>query len=234
MVMLTSDLFCMRSTAKQMLDELKTRVQIAVNIEVRGPDRPSQVVLQDISLEEGRFVSERPVGEVGESLSLLLPMTGDQTFEVPAHIVRVTATNDGYDVGVRFTKIDRAEQSLDAALDVLVATGGGGNRKHARIKRRIDLRYGNLLQLRGQLDDISGGGLAIRMSDPPPVGEELSVILPDTTGADLLMLKTTVLHARPTIEHDVQAYLVGLSFANLSPERRACLEVLLKTLVHEP
>ena len=123
-------------------------------------------------------------------------------------------------------------QPLNDLIEVLlIDDAAAASAPSPRVSRRMDIRYGNLGELRAILEDISRGGLAMTVADPLVLYEELEVTVPDTGGEQLLILRARVVHQR-AVEHDGETvYRVGLEFANLRIETRRCLDGLLKTVL---
>jgi c-di-GMP-binding flagellar brake protein YcgR len=95
----------------------------------------------------------------------------------------------------------------------------------------MDIRYGQLGELRAILDDISQGGLAMTVADPLVLYEDLEVTVPDTGGDQLLILKARVVHQRAVEVDGEMVYRVGLEFGTMRTETRRCLNDLLKTVL---
>src|SRR5207248_8906370 len=104
-------------------------------------------------------------------------------------------------------------------------------RKEPRVARRMDIRFGQLGELRAILEDISRGGLAMTVGEPLALYEDLEITVPDTGGDQLLILRAKVVHQRAVDVGDETVYRVGLEFGQLRTETRRCVEDLLKTVV---
>jgi c-di-GMP-binding flagellar brake protein YcgR len=95
----------------------------------------------------------------------------------------------------------------------------------------MDIRFGQLGELRAILEDISRGGLAMTVAAPLVLYEDLEVTVPDTIGEQLLIVRARVVHQRAIEVDGETVYRVGLEFSNLRTETRRCLNDLLKTVV---
>ncbi len=130
-----------------------------------------------------------------------------------AEVIRSTEGTDGHTVAVRFDAVDPAmRQPLNDLIEVLLTATGGGQRSSPRVSRRMDIRYGQLGELRAILEDISRGGLAMTVADPLVLYEELEVTVPDTAGDQLLILRARVVHQRAVEVDGETVYRVGLEF----------------------
>jgi hypothetical protein len=172
------------------------------------------------------------VGLVGETIELFLPSLGGDDIAVMAEIIRSQEGTDGHTVAVRFDAVDPPmRQPLNDLIEVLLTATGGGTRKEPRVARRMDIRFGQLGELRAILEDISRGGLAMTVAEPLALYEDLEITVPDTGGDQLLILRAKVVHQRAVDVGSETVYRVGLEFGQLRTETRRCVDDLLKTVV---
>ncbi|MDB4965856.1 MAG: hypothetical protein JWN44_1545 [Myxococcales bacterium] len=208
------------------------RIHVSTTIEVASPDGNVEAQLRDLSKGGARFVVPRAVGRVGDTLELFLPSLGGEEITVMAEVIRSVEGADGHTVAVRFDAVDpQMREPLNDLIEVLLTATGGGQRSSPRVAKRMDIRYGQLGELRAILDDISRGGLAMTVADPLVLYEDLEVTVPDTGGDQLLILRARVVHQRAVEHEGHMVYRVGLEFGALRTETRRCLDDLLKTVV---
>jgi c-di-GMP-binding flagellar brake protein YcgR len=208
------------------------RIHVSTTITVASPDGNLEATLRDLSKGGARFVTPRAIGAVGETIELYLPSLMGEDITVMAEIIRSTEASDGHTVAVRFDAVDPAmREPLNDLIEVLLTATGGGQRTSPRVSRRMDIRYGQLGELRAILEDISRGGLAMTVADPLALYEDLEVTVPDTAGDQLLILRARVVHQRAVELDGASVYRVGLEFGKLRTETRRCLEDLLKTVM---
>src|SRR5262245_49776991 len=132
-------------------------IQLSTSINVVGPKGSAPATLVELSRAGARLVSRLQLGDAGATLVLDL---GDT--KVRARVVRSTAGAREHSTSVLFLASEAAEQQgLQQMIAKLMAGDGGGKRKHPRVARRVDMRYGNLHELQAQLQDISRGGLSM-------------------------------------------------------------------------
>ena len=215
-------------------DELRVhaRIHVSTTIEVASPQGNVEATLRDLSKGGARFLAPRAVGLVGETIELFLPSLGGDDIAVMAEIIRSQEGTDGHTVAVRFDAVDPPmRQPLNDLIEVLLTTTGGGARREPRVARRMDIRFGQLGELRAILEDISRGGLAMTVAEPLALYEELEITVPDTGGDQLLILRAKVVHQRAVDVGNDTVYRVGLEFGQLRTETRRCVEDLLKTVV---
>src|SRR6516164_1631964 len=173
------------------------RIHVSTTIEVATPQGNVEATLRDLSKGGARFLAPRAVGLVGETIELFLPSLGGDDIAVMAEIIRSQEGTDGHTVAVRFDAVDPPmRQPLNDLIEVLLTATGGGTRKEPRIARRMDIRFGQLGELRAILEDISRGGLAMTVAEPLALYEELEITVPDTIGDQLLILRAKVVHQR--------------------------------------
>jgi c-di-GMP-binding flagellar brake protein YcgR len=215
-------------------DELRVhaRIHVSTTIEVASPQGNVEATLRDLSKGGARFLAPRAVGLVGETIELFLPSLGGDDIAVMAEIIRSQEGTDGHTVAVRFDAVDPPmRQPLNDLIEVLLTATGGGTRKEPRVARRMDIRFGQLGELRAILEDISRGGLAMTVAEPLALYEELEITVPDTGGDQLLILRAKVVHQRAVDVGSETVYRVGLEFGQLRTETRRCVDDLLKTVM---
>ena len=213
-------------------NRVHARIHVSTTITVASPEGNVDATLRDLSKGGARFVTPKPIGRVGETIELFLPSLSGEEITVMAEIIRSTEATDGCTVAVRFDAVDPAmRQPLNDLIEVLLTATGGGQRSSPRISRRMDIRFGQLGELRAILEDISRGGLAMTVADPLVLYEDLEVTVPDTVGDQLLILRARVVHQRAVAIDGEAVYRVGLEFGNMRTEARRCLNDLLKTVV---
>jgi c-di-GMP-binding flagellar brake protein YcgR len=212
------------------------RIHVSTDIAVipAGGAAPQPAVLRDLSKGGARFTVPRPVGRAGESIELKLPSLSGQDISVTAEIIRSTVGTGGEEwVAVRFDQVDPSQRdALLELIEVLLSTSGGAQRAHPRVSRRMEIRFGELAELKAILEDLSAGGLAMTIAAPLVLYEEIDVTVPDTAGDQLLILRARVVNQRGIEEEGRTAYRVGLEVGPLRPETKRCLKELLTT-VHE-
>jgi c-di-GMP-binding flagellar brake protein YcgR len=208
------------------------RIHISTSIEVASASGTREAQLRDLSKGGARFVSATPVGRVGDTVELFLPSLGGDDIVVVAEIIRADDGTEGHTVAVRFeTVAPDMRQPLHDLIEVLLTATGGGARSAPRVARRMDIRYGQLGELRAILEDMSRGGLAMTVAQPLVLYEDLEVTVPDTSGDQLLIVRARVVHQRALEVDGETVYRVGLEFAELRTETRRCLDELLKTVL---
>jgi c-di-GMP-binding flagellar brake protein YcgR len=213
-------------------NRVHARIHVSTSIEVASPEGNIEAQLRDLSKGGARFVVPQPVGRVGETIELFLPSLGGEEITVMAEIIRAQEGADGHTVAVRFDAVDPAmRQPLNDLIEVLLTATGGGQRAAPRVARRMDIRYGQLGELRAILEDISRGGLAMTVAEPLVLYEELEVTVPDTAGDQLLILHARVVHQRAVEQEGATVYRVGLEFNKMRTEAARCVDDLLKTVL---
>jgi c-di-GMP-binding flagellar brake protein YcgR len=211
--------------------------EICVRPSVNGAGTPPtervEATLRDLSKGGARFSARRSVGRPGETIELYLPSLLGPEIIVTGQIIRAGEPAPGeHVVAVRFSEIDPSMlRPLAELIDVLLSTSGGQQRAHPRVSRRMDIRFGELAELKAILEDISAGGLAMTIATPLVLYEELDVTVPDTAGEQLLILRARVVNQRVIEEDGQTAYRVGLEVGPLRLEARRCLDQLLQAVM---
>ena len=210
------------------------RIHVSTKVEVSVGDVAVEAELKDLSKGGARFEAHKRVGEPGDVVQLLLPSLDKKPIGVVGHLVRVAPTaSGGFSHGVRFDAVDPAmEEALHEMVEVLLSATGGGRREHPRVARRIEIRFGQLEDLRGVLEDISTGGLMMTVAAPLVLYEEIDVTVPDLVGGELLILHAKVMNQRP-LGTGRTGWRVGLAFTSMRPEARRLVEELLRSVLEE-
>ena len=214
---------------------IHARIHVSTEIEVTTPAGVVTAELRDLSKGGARFhVDVDNLAKVGESVELFLPSLSGTEIAVMAELIRIIPERQGFDYAVRFDIVEPAmRQALLDLLEVLLSTSGGGRRTHARIARRIEIRFGPVEELRAILEDISGGGLMMTVGEPLVLYEEVDVTVPDLAGVELLILHARVVNQRSQIRDGHTSYQVGLEFGSMRPEAKRLLDELLRSVSEE-
>jgi c-di-GMP-binding flagellar brake protein YcgR len=208
------------------------RIHVSTTVEVAAADGNLEAQLRDLSKGGARFVAPKPVGRIGDTIELYLPSLGGDEITVMAEIIRAQDGPEGHTVAVRFDAVDpEMRQPLNDLIEVLLTATGGGQRSAPRVARRMDIRYGQLGELRAILEDMSRGGLSMTVAQPLVLYEDLEVTVPDTGGDQLLIVRARVVHQRAMEVDGESVYRVGLEFSQMRTETRRCLDELLKTVL---
>ena len=207
------------------------RIHVSTEIEVSGPDGNVAAELRDLSKGGARFYARDAIGAPGDTLEMFLPALDGGEIAVMAQIIRAEPKDEGHMVAVRFDAVEPSmQQGLADLIELLLSNTGGGERVHPRIARRIEVKFGQLGELRGILQDISAGGLLMTIPEPLSLYEDIDVTVPDLSGAELLILHARVAHQRKVTRGDHTVYQVGLEFAEMRNEARACVVQLLRAV----
>lgn len=208
-----------------------SRIQARTTVEVRHGGGALAAELRDLS-QGGASLFVAPGIEVTGTIALCIPGPDGDPVAVDVEIVRSTKLESGQQLGVRFVDTSAAElAAVDYFLGVLLSGSGGGQRAHPRIARRLNISYGSPPEFLAMVENISLGGLAMLVHEEVAVGDPLLVVLPAEDGEDLLTLPSEVVNCRPVEGSAPAEYLIGLSFQDLSTQRRALLDALLLDLV---
>ena len=111
---------------------------------------------------------------------------------------------------------------LDLHRGAAVLVGRAARRAHPRVARRIEIRFGQLDDLRAILEDISSGGLLMTVAEPLVLYEEIDVTVPDLGGGELLILHARVVNQR-AVSRDETQHLPGRARVRRAPSRGAAL-----------
>jgi len=208
-------------------NRVHARIHVSTKIDVAGPDGMIECELKDLSKGGARFFSPTSVGTIGETVELFLPAIDGSDIAVMAQIIRNELADEGRMVAVRYDAVEPAmARALSDLIELLLSTTGAKARNKPREVRRIEIRFAQLSELRGILQDICDGGLLMTVGEALSLYEDVDVIVPDLGGAELLTLRGRVTHQRRVVKED-GGYQLGLEFSELRPETRACVEAVL-------
>lgn len=207
-----------------------SRIQVSLAIRVASEAGHRSATLRELSRGGAQFVVDAPLAPTARTLELALPVPDSKDVYVVGEIVRRQPTPHGELVSVVFSDLPGGlEEALGRLERLLLSGDGGGQRQFARVSRRMSVSASELG--RGQLENISAGGVSIVVSEAPTGDEEIVVMIPDSAGHDLLTMRARVVNQRLLPDGRIR---VGMSFVNLTPERQACLQSLLAHYLATP
>jgi c-di-GMP-binding flagellar brake protein YcgR len=210
------------------------RIHVQTKIDVQGLDgKRVEAELRDLSKGGARFEVAATLGHVGQSIQLYLPSLSGADINVSAQIIRTGQSPSGLHVyAVRFDDVEEEKRDqLLELIELLLQTSGGGRRAHPRVARRIEVRFGQLDDLRAILEDISAGGLLMTVNEPLVLYEEVDITVPDLGGGELIILHARVVNQRSEVRGEGQVFRVGLEFTSLRPETHRVIEALLQSVL---
>jgi hypothetical protein len=209
---------------------IHARIHVSTKIDVAGPDGITEAELRDLSKGGARFLVPTSVGGPGDTIELFLPSLEGSDIVVMAQIIRDESQTVGRMVAVRFDAVEPAMQKGLSDLVELLLSTAGGERARTRVARRVEVHFGQLVELRGILHDIANGSLLMTIPEPLVLYEEIDVTVPDMSGAELLILHARVAHQRKTVKDERPVYQVGLEFAEMRSEALRCVGELLRAV----
>jgi c-di-GMP-binding flagellar brake protein YcgR len=210
------------------------RIHVQTKIDVQGVDgKRVEAELRDLSKGGARFEVASELGEVGNTITLFLPSLTGTDITVSAEVIRTSPSGDKHVYAVRFDDVEEEKRGqLLELIEVLLQTSGGGRRAHPRVARRIEVRFGQLADLRAILEDISAGGLLMTVNEPLVLYEEVDITVPDLGGGELIILHARVVNQRAENRAAAgQVYRVGLEFTTMRPETHRVIDALLQSVL---
>lgn len=210
-----------------------SRLQTQLEVEVISEDSQRTAELRDLS--QGGACILLAGGELarGQILQVLLPASTG-TVGINASVVRSTPIRDGALTALRFTDVDAIQlAAVDVLIGELLVIGGGGIREHPRVSRRLKVPVEGAAEMIAVVENISLGGVAMKVEAPLEVGEKILLVLPDDEGDDLLTMKACVTNQRVHEADAETTWVVGLTFNDLSKHRRVLLDALLVALLSD-
>ncbi len=209
------------------------RLKYLVEVEVECRGVTSRAQLRDLSFGGARAAIERGLLRHGDAVRLHVPSPTGQTDGFDAEVIRIEENPDleSDTVGLRFYLVDehQREQLRATLASFLELREASGRRAAPRLACRVDIAYETSQELRAILEDISRGGLAMTTPELLEVGQEVLLVLPDSSGDDLFTLRAVVVHSRESASGPL-ASRVGVRFTPMGEERTRLLEALLAHL----
>lgn len=213
------------------------RLQYIVEVDIECRGVTSQGRLRDLSFGGARAAIKRGALRHGDSVRLHVPNPHGVKDGYDAEVIRIEENPDleTDTVGLRFYLVDehQREQLRETLGGFLRQREASGRRAAPRLACRVDIRYETSGELRAILEDISRGGLAMTTPELLEVGQEILLVLPDSTGDDMFTLRAVVVHSRESASGP-QASRVGVRFTPMSEERTKLLQTLLEHLGTKP
>ena len=131
--------------------------------------------------------------------------------------------------GVQFLELDADKhRALGAFIEAVLRGGGGGDREHPRVQRRVEVVCKTKTRARAVLQDISKGGLRVAIDDlEVSQGDEIEIAV--SIGK---LPKPLALHGRVVRTSDVDGLrFAGVRLDALDAADAALLDQLLTALV---
>ncbi len=231
-------------TVRQGLLERRHYARIDTRLEVNLEHGLRTIKLQthDLSLGGMFAACDLPV-QVGSTLRFDLRVPGGlpavKGIAKAVHLAEKISQGQRKGVGVSFEELGVENKGIIRNYMVKRVTGeirhaADEPRKHARLMRRIKLRFQAATGF-GTTDarDISGGGLFMQSRQQPPLGSQVELGLIDPATLKTLELTgkvVRVIQANPHNPHSVPG--VGLAFDEISQLKQELLDEFLRNLVN--
>ena len=213
---------------------MHARLQGSMDVEIGDSNGVQKAILRDLSQGGACLVVSTRLVPINDEIALFLPgAAGTRKVAVKSRLVKARPAEGGFICGIQFVETGASNlAAVDYLLGVLFSGGGDDSRRaHPRVSKRIMVRCESPEELLAMVENISLGGLSIVLDEKIDVGESLLVVLPGDDGEDLLSLTGAVANLRAIPDSDPEAYLAGLEFTGMTPQRLALLDSLLSSMV---
>jgi len=206
-----------------------TRIQITAEARVSGPKGTTSGILKDLSKGGAGLQLSEAIGDVGDTIELMMDLPGGIEIAVMGEILRMQETEEGIFCGLRFNLVEPSmQEKLITLIESLIQLSGSTTRRHPRIVRRIPVHYGSPTEFKAMLENISKGGLAMTISKPLTLYEEIEVSIPLPHGKETFIVKGKIVYQHPIEKNKNKMYKVGLEFKKLSSAATMCLEEMIR------
>ena len=213
---------------------MHARLQGSMDVEIGDANGVHKAKLRDLSQGGACLVVSSQLVPINNEIALFLPgVYGARKAALKARLIKSRASEGGFICGIQFIETGASNlAAVDYLLGVLFRGGGNDSRRdHPRVSRRIMVRCESPAELLAMVENISLGGLSIVVEEKIELGESLLVVLPGDDGQDLLSLTGTVANLREVPDSDPVAYLAGLKFKEMTPQRLTMLDTLLTSML---
>lgn len=212
-------------------EERRRAARIAVQIpcRARGERAEVEAVLRDVSAVGARLVVPEPVADDLGAVALEVP-AGDahEGLSVRGRVMYHRDRPEGVVLGVQFLDLDAdGHRALMRFLEAVLEGEGGGDREHPRVAHRVEVTCRTKDRAKAVLEDVSKGGLRLRVPEALPPGEPIEVSLTVGKLDRPLSLSGEVVRSE-TVDGEVYA---AVKLDELAGADAAMLEKLLKLVV---
>lgn len=205
------------------------RIRVRTPTRVVTADGERAVTIVALSARTALLLAEEPLGAVGRVVDVVVPALGGTELVITAGIERVERVREGHAVTVHFIIVEQPlRRALNELLALLLASAGGGSRRHARVIYDVRVRLGSDAERLGRLEEISLAGASVRVDSVLQPGDPLIVRVPQVSGAASLRLVGRVVGQRPALDG---GFHTGIAFDGLDADTRAALSRLLADLM---
>lgn len=205
------------------------RVKVCANTRALTGDGERAVRLVGLSARTALLFAPEPVGAVGKCIDLFLPVIGGREIRLTAGIDSVERVLEGQAVTVTFIIADpELRRELHALLALLLAGDDGNGKKQPSQLYDVAVTYGPKGNLRGQLEEISPGGLSMRVAERLAHDLRVDVTVPPLRDGEPLELRGRVTGQRLSREG---GYHTALVFDSVDHRTRVALSALLADLM---
>lgn len=213
-------------------DERRRAARIAVEVPCRATGAHAEVdaVLRDVSAVGARLVVPEAVADDLEPVSLEVPAgESHEGLSVKGRVMYHRDRPEGVVLGVQFLDLDaEGHRRLMRFLEAMLAGEGGGQREHPRVSQRIDVTCRTKARAQAVLEDVSKGGLRLRVPEEMDAGEPIEVSVTFGKLDAPLSLKGRVLRTKTSSDGRVFA---AVKLDPLEEDAEAMLEKLLEHVV---
>lgn len=216
-----------------MSEERRRSARVAVEIacSVRGDGGEAvEATMRDVSAVGARLVVPEPVAEDLAPLELDVPETdGRPSLRVGGRVMYHRDRPEGIVLGVQFIDMDAAiHRRVGDFLEAILGGEGGGQREHPRVAQRIEVSCRTKDRAKAVLEDISKGGLRLRVPEEMDAGEPIEVAIAFGKLDEPLTLSGQVVRTKRVDDGRVFA---AVKLDELSEANAQLLERLMSALV---
>ena len=245
-----------RDVVRQRLIERRKSARLSALLPVQFVFSDGFVDMRSHDLSPGGlFVPTDLPFELDEEITMRieLPLERQPAFHLKArarHLARDPRSRLVKGIGFEFMEPEL--ESVEAIQEYMVACAAGtearllpgspmargtARRHHARLLRRIPVRYSfdaDKPMVQGSIEDLSAGGIFLHTVEPLQPGQTIRVDIDDPTGGSPLHLHARVVRiCPPRLENRGALSGAGLRFVGLEPIRQARLLELLRQVALE-
>jgi hypothetical protein len=205
------------------------KIRVTTPTRVRTADGELPVTDVALSARSALMLSDKPLGDVGRTIDLVLPGIDGAELEITAGIEKVDRVREGAAVAVQFMIADPPlRRAITDLLALLLAGDGGGTRRHPRVIYDVKVRVGSEAERIGRLEEISLSGASVRVGTRLAKDDILILRVPMIRSGATIRLLGRVIDQRPASDG---GYHTGVAFDDLDERTRGELGTLLADIM---
>ena len=219
-------------------DKENTRSQHRINIAsqvmllVASSGKKCQGKLSNISWGGCRVLTKESLGDVNDSIGLLLPDSDGKSIKVIASIVRSLNSDEGYYAALRFSSLRSEDESrLEELLTSLINEGDQSSCSNTHFSQHIDVYFRDKTEIKATLRDISTGGMRLTTSRLMKLNQSIQIHLKDADESFCFHLRGRIIRLKRLGASNSGKSQVSLKFEHPINNLRSMVNTLINNMI---